>query len=1220
MTNVLHAGFEHCCSFPSSTTSSDIFVDFIRQTLCPSNNLSVSDILENYTCPKCSSLPSTTWFSSEGALKDIVQFCCNDCRVIWSSCVVCDPCTASKDFIPILLYRRSKRQRMNIFKNQLSTHMLSCRSCTSESGRVGIAGNNATDAHVHEDHGESTEVDEVISTFESELEDMFPSDFDIRLKDNLKEAIYQSETTKSYAESLILKKWMQSKEALLHSTDVTLFLRILKLMNSSTRDGLFDLAFVIDELCQKQERECMSFRDTIRKLEQDLVHCKEKITDLEQQLEYFTGTNNSTTSTGAEETSDSAPIVLYDKIYLNVPMPRNVIDMRHILESKNGVLSACVIPTIHLHDSGCAYVLPSEALKISICMGMPFEHIWGNNYDEASLNSRSVYRSSVVKEKIRLSPVADDELTIALGYWSDGCICGTDSKGGRNSAKTITLHVPFPQMSFDHVFPLCFGRKNDDASLVMEIILNDLSSLTQTGMRCYVPALKKFVNVRYVFAYALQDRPEHAETTSFMSSGGTFSKRVGFSCPVIVKRPTSNTINGGGTEEITISDSQISCGKELASCSSCHGNRMTRFLEGHLQSSSTSNQRCADCYDWDMLAVKFKPTKDYPREMITGDNGLPLGDTQDDIGYVLSSKKVTFDSMKDACVVIFTKVLERKWTLKVVEQYARRECVRQHTWKCIYDHAVRIRNDDSDNRDVPPGLFPPFWKQDMIKLDHIHLGVMHYLFLNVGSHLITCIKQKLKGQQWKHVYDLWNTILADVRSMSLSWCKCWTLGSRDKPASVWVSENYVGFSIVCKTLSLSLRSLPQISNDMSLIEDACNAYYCLVSYVMSPMEPDNSTINAVSSLSKIFLTTIQRLDNSLFKDKDENKIETASCFVNLLSLSLKMKNFGVIRNFWEGGVAGEGIFLLLKGLVRRGLHHKGASRTLLRRMYQGRAIEHLVQSNEQQSYVSYVEANTSGDTEHVQEQNEHTFNAQRYRKFHAYSDISVVRQFVNDKRPLAVLYYSTTSDFYALMGHRKRKKKVLKLFFTDQTTYMNTKIFHIEVREGLMDLTELSNNPSDFLSCMAVPIYHKHNVIEQGQEVTIVLKKYYVVSEDHKECGRGLNFTFPSMHESIPHDIETNDNDSATNGSFSYGEQMFCRDRSQCRSLIGREVTPIEGSVKGVVKKFRYRQSISTHENALWTVQYYRSIDAARSSKNVEMTFIALKDVLLNELNIRDEQ
>ena len=177
-------------------------------------------------------------------------------------------------------------------------------------------------------------------------------------------------------------------------------------------------------------------------------------------------------------------------------------------------------------------------------------------------------------------------------------------------------------------------------------------------------------------------------------------------------------------------------------------------------------------------------------------------------------------------------------------------------------------------------------------------------------------------------------------------------------------------------------------------------------------------------------------------------------------------------------------------------------------------------------------------------------------------------------------------------------------------------IFHIEVREGLMDLTELSNNSSDFLSCMAVPIYHKHNVIEQGQEVTIVLKKYYIVSEDHKECGRGLSFTFPSMHESIPHDIETNDNDIGTIGSFSYAEQMFCRDRSQCRSLIGREVSPIEGSVKGVVKKFRYRQSISTHENALWTVQYYRSIDAARSSKNVEMTFISLKDVLLNELNI----
>ena len=127
---------------------------------------------------------------------------------------------------------------------------------------------------------------------------------------------------------------------------------------------------------------------------------------------------------------------------------------------------------------------------------------------------------------------------------------------------------------------------------------------------------------------------------------------------------------------------------------------------------------------------------------------------------------------------------------------------------------------------------------------------------------------------------------------------------------------------------------------------------------------------------------------------------------------------------------------------------------------------------------------------------------------------------------------------------------------------------------------------------------------------------YYVITEDHKEYGRGLRFSFPLLHDAT--DDESDNDDVGFTGLQSLNEEeiAFCRDRSRCMSLLERNVIPVTGSVFGLVKKFRYKQGIRSQDYAVWTAQYYETYESSRSKKNVEMNFIELKSVLMQPIGL----
>ena len=189
---------------------------------------------------------------------------------------------------------------------------------------------------------------------------------------------------------------------------------------------------------------------------------------------------------------------------------------------------------------------------------------------------------------------------------------------------------------------------------------------------------------------------------------------------------------------------------------------------------------------------------------------------------------------------------------------------------------------------------------------------------------------------------------------------------------------------------------------------------------------------------------------------------------------------------------------------------------------------------------------------------------------------------------------------------------VVKLDLEDQTTYFNTKTFNISLDGESMEIGNLSNDSKDYVSCLLLPLFQKQLQEIEGVRSFLVVKKYYLISEDHEECGRGLRFNIPLMHEREDDEaIDDHDESENITDRLSQAEILFCSNYERCISLKDRTTHPIDGCEVGVVTKFRHKQSIQIPSHAFWTVSYYEKSDNRRRAKmNEEIDYIQLKAIL----------
>ena len=779
--------------------------------------------------------------------------------------------------------------------------------------------------------------------------------------------------------------------------DSDLFLQIVRQILLNSRDEQCKIVDIYSRIERRNNTENEILRNKITELHEIVERQNLKIKEL---CETF----------GVDKTgfSSDIPSILQTDIYSDfdqsIPLnklsiPLTLKDARRITRS---FVTGLVIPQVHRHIvDGYAYVLPSEVLPIAMASGIKFECFKSGRNCSNVFEERSIFHTRYIKrivdefsnEDINSSNDNEDDepiLCVPLGLWSDGCDAGSASKANRNLVKLTTLHFVNPQIDEEHVFPVGLGDQNGNHEYICKKIMDDLEALCNSFQMYYAPSFNKLMKIKFFIAYIIQDCVEYGEFTGFSGHKGLCSTVPSLSCPIKMNND-ENT-----------SESTVTLLKQIQSCHSCFERRFLYYSQGYYNLAVCSNKNCSNCYDWDLRSVQYIPHTDYPMEMNQSNNNI------------LRAKDISFDSMRKACIVMFEKLYLHEWSQKTTLRYGQVECVKTSTIMDIYKYAKRIRPRTKRFAQcpIPPfpfSIVPSGMNQKSFALEQCMVGIMHTLILNLGRHLLlTAVASLSESNEWTKFYSSTNSTLKQINKLSLSWCKCFYYGSTKKPGSMWVSENYLGFSFVCKSIFSFLNS---IESDHQLILDIFWCYNSIICHVMQRTFPTNEVANRVGAMAKLFLSFFYLLDNSIEK-RVASKIESTACVISILSLEKDMMEKGMQRNYWEGGWFGEGFFRSVKPLIQRGTHQMGVFVSTMQKIYQVRGISEMIDNDDLM--------NDEGLQIGIEVEDNDILDVSRYRRFHAYSKLDQVIVAVENKEPLASFYHIPSNTFYVCYSRKKK--------------------------------------------------------------------------------------------------------------------------------------------------------------------------------------------------------
>ena len=1104
-----------------------------------------------FLCPYCGDEPGY-YFSYDGTsvISPHVHFRCYSCPYQWMLCRLC-----SNDLQPRLLKKRDQcRNIKNVFSNlqtMMTQHTLERHfSQENDSSFDNMEDADFIEFEIDSDVHTTSDIESHSMNSTALMESLritFPTVSNdqktIQHNDHICTFLYKKISNNSYREHLILDKWLSlsSDEYSISSDDCDLFLRIVRQIILSSRDEQGELTDIYSRIENRNAMETNHLYNHISQLTQIIDTQQSLINDMCNQF----GINSDDCLHPIPTLERNAN---HESKFKKLKIPSSLKDARLVSEK---FLPGMICPQVHKSNKdGYSYVLPSEVLPLAIASGLLFEHIDKDSDYFETVNKRSIFQANYIKEIMDnfIDDAVNTEnsnittLMVPLGLWSDGCDAGSASKANRNLVKLTTLHFVNPHIKEEHVFPIALGEHNADHDYVRKILMDDLYSLSQSMRKCYVPSLQKVVQMKFFIAYYIQDRVEHNEFTGFSNHAGLCSSIPGYSCPIIIDNNTS-------------SSHTILLQKPIPSCELCLVRRVFYYTHGFYNQSFVSKNDCPDCYDWDVEKVKFNAHQDYPSELLEeGSDGT------------LKCKKITFQSMLKACVIMFENIYLHKWTQQQMLRYAQVECIKRSIVLDIYKHAATIRSRTKKlaQRPVPPlpkNILPSGMNQKLFKLDQCIVGVMHTLILNLGKHMLITAVRSL-GSNWTKLYRTSNTLLILVNKLSLSWCKCFNFGNtKTSPGSMWVSENYLAFAFVSKSL---FSFLHRIDDNYELLRDVFWCYYTMISHVMQLNVPTNKSCDQVGSIAKIFLSLFNLLDQSLPGDKD-SKIETASSMISVLTLEDQMRNKGMQRNYWEGGWFGEGFFRCVKPLIQRGVHTTGVFVSVLKKIYRIRSINEMIQNDYTSVDVSISNYADNEDTD--------LFDVSRYRRFHCYNKIDEALNSIQEINPLAVFYHIPTKQFYVCIK-KKRKKWLVTLSVQNATVEKETLLFELLLDEfdNAKEIGDVSLKSTEYKSVLMLPICNEEETV-----------KYYAISDDHSEYSIDGLWKLPKLHIDS---IIADDLNYGTEGILLNDLEIW-NNSEAIDELIGEEVVPIANTTCGFVTSSFFIDGIENENNARWEVTYY---------------------------------
>ena len=693
------------------------------------------------------------------------------------------------------------------------------------------------------------------------------------------------------------------------------------------------------------------------------------------------------------------------------PLPTEPYMLRRYVEGSNCLLANIPIPTIHKGPGTSGYVLLSEALRCYLPYGLKLDS--KNAIPKAQPKKVcSYWDSKAAREEFAKVPDLN-KITqkVLISEWSDGMDPNGQSKKNRGSVHIMSMSLLDGENRNDpdNTFVLGVSREKDDHENVRKRIYDDFLEMENEGFT-YMDG-KKEVTLQPIFHVSMMDRPERSASTGVGNHMG------------------ANTLRWGYVGET---------GKCFVACEKC---QKRRKLNPVPNSNSACNNKCSD---WETTEVIYH-APDYPQEM------LPENVRKE---MYLENKKLSFGEMKAAAQTGAEKLFQKEWSKKKTEDFLKRSGWNGGAAKKIVDHANECSEPNVDG--VLPSKFA-FGKEIEKNID----AIMHLIFLgitktvgNVGKKIFTSCGKYTQFHREGSDY------LRELQKLKLEWCKAWNLGSTLKPFGPYVSENCLAYTRVLKclysTMTLIKNDTPErkllLNKSMVLI----SSWIALVSRIMQKTVTEELVVETERHI-KIFLSALHDVDTTLLglntgksddsdSDDEEEKIgkgnrpliETTGNLSSLLNLPGIMREFGPLRNYWEGGYKGEGIIGVVKPAITQGTHMPWFATAALKKFYREKSVELLLKKEGGKDLgVHYTD--TVG--------------------YRTYKSEDELKHHLQNKDSISAVVDNSTGKMYCSVGLKGLKKWVELVYNKEKCAKIwGTTHFEISTKEGLLDISgDLTN-------------------------------------------------------------------------------------------------------------------------------------------------------------------
>jgi hypothetical protein len=559
---------------------------------------------------------------------------------------------------------------------------------------------------------------------------------------------------------------------------------------------------------------------------------------------------------------------------------------------------------------------------------------------------------------------------IYLNEWSDDAEPANSIKNHRGSLwfKSVTVSpTKIMAHSMSHTYPLALGRKEADHEHVGRLLAVDLRRLgSDAGVPMYSVRHGGIVLVRAKIYACLMDQPERRGENHLLAGNSNQHKRFGFSFPwhefEDVLRPCQIC------RDVLLDESQPwESNKECPRC--------TNFA-----------------YDpYHPLFAASVPA-DFPLVALPGEMLGPLRLSYHLLANAVNTSHDFLVNgvwnEKEATAYLDWHCIKKK-SLKAIILHADhcREYnnIMEDPLSSIPERAAATREKDRQPHLHAPWPLPSLWERGVL-LEQSPDVPMHLLFLGLVKTTMLRIQQWMSNKRkmapfvraMKKQFD-------SLDKLKLSWIKI--LPYKAGKFGGWISENYLAISRLLKwfysSLSLiasdpapwqepnkppekwtmvdnkawlTLHGFP--SSDLSASELTAKVLHCMtevhpfpdeVAMSAGPVETVMATVSSLDELIslimvesipgeeyysilerkiRVFLTHFADMEEKLPLKKKLPSWLSCYNFLSLLNLPDVIRNYGPIRNIWEGAAQGEGILRFVKPNVSNGMRRAWENATM----------------------------------------------------------------------------------------------------------------------------------------------------------------------------------------------------------------------------------------------------------------------------------------------------